>query len=52
MPILVSGRCVAIIDVDCAIEGGFDEVDRVWMENLADLVGRSCEWEARGGDSL
>lgn len=38
------GELRAIIDVDCALPGGFDEVDRVWLEKLAALVGRSCEW--------
>jgi L-methionine (R)-S-oxide reductase len=38
------GRLVAIIDVDCASVAGFDDVDRVWLEKLADLIGRSCDW--------
>ncbi|KAJ9141685.1 GAF domain-like protein [Pleurostoma richardsiae] len=38
------GRLVAIIDVDCAAVKGFDEVDRRFLERLADLVGRSCDW--------
>ena len=37
-------KLVAVIDVDCAVAGGFDDVDRVWLEKLADLVGRSCDW--------
>lgn len=44
VPIVVDGRVVAIIDVDCAVIGGFDEVDKAWMEKLADLVGKSCDW--------
>ncbi|KAH8808072.1 GAF domain-like protein [Xylogone sp. PMI_703] len=39
-----SKAVVAIIDVDCAVTGGFDEVDRVWLEKLAGLLGRSCDW--------
>lgn len=35
---------VAIIDIDCAVLNGFDEVDQRWLEKLADLVGRSCDW--------
>ncbi|KAK2069040.1 hypothetical protein P8C59_003647 [Phyllachora maydis] len=38
------GRLVAVIDVDCAVPGGFDDVDRVWLEKLAALLGRSCDW--------
>ncbi|KAH6697133.1 GAF domain-like protein [Plectosphaerella plurivora] len=37
-------RVVAIIDIDCAELGGFDEVDRVWLERLADLLEKSCVW--------
>lgn len=35
---------VAIIDVDCAVKDGFDEVDRKWLETLAELLGMSCDW--------
>ncbi|GAB1313992.1 hypothetical protein MFIFM68171_04202 [Madurella fahalii] len=51
VPILADGdgvgevkKVVAIIDVDCAVPDGFDEVDRVWLERLAGLIGRSCDW--------
>ncbi|KAI0390158.1 GAF domain-like protein [Xylariaceae sp. FL0594] len=35
---------VAIIDVDCAELNGFDEVDKKYLEQLAELLGRSCDW--------
>ncbi|KAI0473175.1 GAF domain-like protein [Xylariaceae sp. FL0804] len=38
------GRTVAIIDVDCAELDGFDEVDRRYLERLAELLARSCDW--------
>lgn len=38
------GRVVAIIDVDCAAPSGFDDVDREWLEKLAALIARSCDW--------
>lgn len=44
VPIVVNDKVVAIIDVDCAELNGFDEVDREWLEKLADLVGKSCDW--------
>ncbi|KAA8634429.1 hypothetical protein SMACR_03230 [Sordaria macrospora] len=44
VPIVVDDKVVAIIDVDCAELNGFDEVDKVWLEKLADLVGKSCDW--------
>lgn len=39
-----SRRVVAIIDVDCAVPNGFDQVDKVNLERLAELLGESCDW--------
>lgn len=36
---------VAVIDVDCKVENGFDQVDLDWLTRLAELIGRSCDWE-------
>lgn len=44
VPVVVAGRTVAIIDVDCAAVGGFDETDRKWLERLGGLVGGACDW--------
>ncbi|KAM4065425.1 GAF domain-containing protein [Hirsutella rhossiliensis] len=35
---------VAIIDVDCATLGGFDESDKRYLQQLAELLSRSCDW--------
>ncbi|KAJ4405691.1 hypothetical protein N0V82_010272 [Gnomoniopsis sp. IMI 355080] len=40
----VENKVVAIIDVDCAVANGFDEVDRRWLEALAAALGRGCDW--------
>ncbi|KAJ6440444.1 GAF domain nucleotide-binding protein [Purpureocillium lavendulum] len=37
-------KVVAIIDVDCAALDGFDELDRKYLEELAELLGKSCDW--------
>ncbi|KAH9906791.1 GAF domain-like protein [Xylariomycetidae sp. FL2044] len=37
-------KLVGIIDIDCADINGFDEVDQRYLEQLACLLGRSCEW--------
>ncbi|TQW00712.1 GAF domain nucleotide-binding protein [Cordyceps javanica] len=37
-------KVVAIIDVDCAELNGFDEVDKKNLEQLAELIGKSCDW--------
>ncbi|EKD20223.1 GAF domain-containing protein [Drepanopeziza brunnea f. sp. 'multigermtubi' MB_m1] len=44
VPILKDGKLVAIIDVDCAVESAFEEVDKLWLEKLARLLGDACEW--------
>ncbi|KAI1438502.1 GAF domain-like protein [Xylaria sp. CBS 124048] len=48
VPILVgegeSKKVVAIIDIDCADVNGFDEVDKKYLEQLAALLARSCDW--------
>lgn len=44
VPIVVAEITVAIIDVDCKLKGGFDEVDRKYLEELARLLGRACDW--------
>lgn len=35
---------VAIIDIDCAEVGGFDEVDEEYLGILANLLAASCDW--------
>lgn len=44
VPVVVEGKVVAIIDVDCAELNGFDEVDRKFLEKLAELLGVACDW--------
>ncbi|QUC23047.1 uncharacterized protein UV8b_07288 [Ustilaginoidea virens] len=35
---------VAVIDVDCAVVGGFDDLDRTYLEKLAEMLGKGCDW--------
>ena len=44
VPIICRGEVVALIDVDCAAIGGFDEVDDRGLRSLADVLGDSCDW--------
>lgn len=44
VPILQDGRVVAIIDVDCAKVDGFDEEDKKYLEELADIISKSCDF--------
>ncbi|EED19744.1 GAF domain nucleotide-binding protein [Talaromyces stipitatus ATCC 10500] len=38
VPILFEGETVAIIDIDCTEPAGFDEVDKKYLEQLAQLL--------------
>ncbi|ROW03143.1 hypothetical protein VPNG_08144 [Cytospora leucostoma] len=40
----VERKIVGIIDIDCAVENGFDETDKKYLEELAALLGRACDW--------
>ncbi|KAK9801605.1 putative GAF domain-containing protein [Seiridium cardinale] len=48
VPIVVrlgeSSKLVAIIDIDCADLNGFDQVDQKYLERLAELIGKGCDW--------
>lgn len=37
-------QVVAIIDVDCAVKDGFDEEDKKYLEELAELIAESCDF--------
>ncbi|KJZ79627.1 Free methionine-R-sulfoxide reductase [Hirsutella minnesotensis 3608] len=39
-----SKEVVAIIDVDCAALNGFDDSDKQFLEQLAELLSTSCDW--------
>ncbi|KAI7784895.1 gaf domain nucleotide-binding protein [Diaporthe eres] len=40
----VEKKVVGIIDMDCAEKNGFDETDKKYLEELAALLGRACDW--------
>ncbi|KAL9535950.1 Free methionine-R-sulfoxide reductase [Sphaerulina musiva] len=44
VPIVKDGKVVAIIDIDCAVENGFDEEDQAKLEELAQLLASACDW--------
>ena len=45
--VLIRGmKFVAIIDVDCAETDGFDETDEQGLQRLAELIGKSCDWDS------
>lgn len=46
VPIILEGTIVAVMDIDCAAENGFDETDEEGLERLAALVAKGCDWKA------
>ena len=44
VPVLVEGERVGLIDVDCTEVGGFEAVDREFLEVLAGVLARGCDW--------
>ncbi|KAJ2899638.1 hypothetical protein MKZ38_002953 [Zalerion maritima] len=38
------GRLFGIIDIDCAVEKGFNETDKKFLEQLAAILANSCDW--------
>lgn len=48
VPIVVKNgaesKLVAIIDIDCAVEDGFDQVDQQYLERLAAILAEACDW--------
>lgn len=37
-------KLAGIIDIDCAVIAAFDEVDKRFLEQLAELIGNACDW--------
>lgn len=44
VPIVVVGRMVGVIDVDCSVVDGFDDVDKQGLKLLAQLLALGCDW--------
>ncbi|KAK8180690.1 GAF domain-like protein [Phyllosticta citribraziliensis] len=44
VPIVQHDQCVAIIDVDCAELGGFDQEDQKYLEQVAKLIAKGCDF--------
>jgi L-methionine (R)-S-oxide reductase len=41
-------QVIGVIDIDCTELNGFDDADRIGLEAIADLLGRSCDWQVGG----
>lgn len=42
VPILRGGEVVAVLDIDSKDLAAFDEIDRKWMEKIAELLSCPC----------
>lgn len=45
VPILYEGQVVGVIDLDCLDLSGFDQLDREFLELLAQCISESCDWK-------
>jgi L-methionine (R)-S-oxide reductase len=45
VPIKHNGKVVGVIDLDCLDFSGFDEIDKLYLEQLAEAIASSCDWE-------
>lgn len=44
VPIVIDGKTVAVLDIDCETLEGFNEEDQKWLEQLADAIGTTCQF--------
>ena len=44
VPILKDGETVAIIDIDCGVLEGFDEIDQKELVKFAEILSKACDW--------
>lgn len=44
VPVIHNDRVVAVIDLDCEVLAGYDEVDQLYLEKLATLLAHACDW--------
>lgn len=42
--VLTSAKTVAIIDIDCTQPSGFDDEDKKYLEQLAEILAEACDW--------
>ena len=45
VPIVCDEDVVAIIDIDCTVPGGFDEIDERGLKLLAKTLSGTCDWQ-------
>ncbi|KAG0028335.1 hypothetical protein BGZ81_004819 [Podila clonocystis] len=44
IPLELDGRVIGVIDLDCEVVEGFDEVDQAGLEKVAKILVQACNW--------
>ncbi|KAG0042787.1 hypothetical protein BGZ83_012189 [Gryganskiella cystojenkinii] len=44
VPLILDGRVIGVLDLDCEVTEGFDEVDQAGLEVVAKILVESCDW--------
>ena len=44
MPIKADGKVVGVIDVDSTVVETFDDVDKKYLEQMAEQLAKGCDW--------
>ncbi|KAF8976269.1 hypothetical protein BGZ46_008404 [Entomortierella lignicola] len=44
IPLILDGRVIGVLDLDCEVVEGFDEVDQAGLEAVAKILVGACDW--------
>ncbi|KAF9909621.1 hypothetical protein EC991_008279 [Linnemannia zychae] len=44
VPLVLDGRVIGVLDLDCEVTEGFDEVDQAGLEVIAKYLVEACDW--------
>ncbi|KAI9307923.1 GAF domain-like protein [Cunninghamella echinulata] len=44
VPLVVNDKLIGVLDIDCQEKEGFDEKDKVGLENVAKIIINNCTW--------
>ncbi|KAF9204075.1 hypothetical protein BGZ49_005721 [Haplosporangium sp. Z 27] len=44
IPLILDGRVIGVLDLDCEVVEGFDEVDQAGLEAVAKVLVGACDW--------
>ncbi|KAF8928320.1 GAF domain-like protein [Dissophora ornata] len=44
VPLELDGRVIGVLDLDCEVTEGFDEIDQAGLETVAKILVKACDW--------